>query len=82
MKTWLKAHPRVVAPFTLTHTSWMNLVEVRLSIIEREAIHRGSAKDLNAKIRTFITSWNQRSQPFMWTKIPEKVLHKANRKKT
>lgn len=37
--------------------SWMNLVEVWVSTIERQAIHRGtfgSVKELNAKIRQFI----------------------------
>lgn len=45
--------PRVRVHFTPTHASWMNLVEVWLSIIERQAIHRGtyrSAEDLNAKV--------------------------------
>jgi hypothetical protein len=35
-----------------THASWMNLVDVWFSIIERQAIHRGtfgSVKDLNAQ---------------------------------
>jgi hypothetical protein len=35
-------HPRVVAHFTPTHASWMNLVECWFSIAERQAIHRGS----------------------------------------
>ena len=70
--------------FTPTHASWMNLVEVWFSIIERQAIHRGifgSVRDLNAKIRTFITGWNERSHPFVWTKTAEQILSKANRKK-
>ena len=69
IKKWLAANPRVVVHFTPTHASWMNLVEVWFSIIERQAIHRGtftSVKDLNAKIRAFIDGWNQRSHPFVW----------------
>jgi len=71
--------------FTPTHASWMNLVEVWFSIIERQAIHRGtfgSVKDLNAKIRAFIDGWNDRAHPFVWTKTPEEILQKANRKTT
>ncbi len=85
VKTWLAANPRVVVHFTPTHASWMNLVEVWFSIIERQAIHRGtftSVKDLNAKIRAFINGWNQRSHPFVWTRTAEQILTKANRKKT
>jgi transposase len=82
---WLVANPRVVVHFTPTHASWMNLVEVWFSIIERQAIHRGtfgSVRDLNAKIRGFITGWNERSHPFVWTKTAKQILNKANRKKT
>ena len=63
----------------------MNLVEVWFGIVERQAIRRGfftSVKDLNAKIRTFIDGWNNRSHPFVWTKTADEVLKKANRKKT
>ena len=44
----------------------MNLVEVWFSLIERQAIHRGtftSVNDLNAKIRAYIDGWNDRSPP-------------------
>ena len=84
VRQWLAANPRVVVHFTPTHASWMNLVEVWFSIIERQAIHRGtygSVRDLNAKIRAFITGWNDRAHPFTWTRTPEQILKKANRKK-
>ncbi len=74
VKTWLAANPRVICHFTPTHASWMNLVEVWFSLIERQAIHRGvsgSVKDLNAKIRTYIDGWNNRCHPFIWTKTAE-----------
>ncbi len=41
-----------------------------------------SVKDLNAKIRQFITGWNDRKHPFVWTKAPEEILAKANPKPT
>jgi transposase len=85
VKAWLAANPRVICHFTPTHASWMNLVEVWFSIIERQAIHRGtfgSVRDLNAKIRAFITGWNDRAHPFTWTKTADQILKKANRKKT
>ena len=85
VKAWLAANPRVVVHFTPTHASWMNMVEIWFGIIERQAIHRGtftSVPDLNAKIRAFITGWNNRSHPFVWTKTAEQILAKANRQKT
>jgi len=85
VRTWLAANPRVHVHFTPTHASWMNLVEVWFSLIERQAIHRGtfgSVKDLNAKIRAYIDGWNDRAHPFVWTKTADQILAKANRKKT
>lgn len=51
-------------------------------IIERQAIRRGtftSVTDLNTKIRAFITGWNKRSRPFVWTKPADQILAKAQR---
>ncbi|WP_129669396.1 IS630 family transposase [Phytoactinopolyspora endophytica] len=85
VKRWLAANPRIICHFTPTHASWMNLVEVWFSMIERQAIHRGSftsVKELNAKIRAFINGWNNRCHPFVWTKTADQVLRKANRQNT
>ena len=63
----------------------VHLVEVWFSIIERQAIHRGtfgSVKDLNTKIRAFVKGWNDRAHPFVWTKTADQVLAKANRQRT
>ena len=59
----LHPHLRVVA----------NLVEVWFGIIERQAIRRDtfrSVRELMIKIRTFITGWNHRRHPFIWTNPP------------
>ena len=85
VRDWLAANPRIHAHFTPTSGSWLNLVEVWFGIIERQAIRRGtftSVKDLNTKIRAFINGWNDRAHPFTWTKTPDQILAKANRKKT
>jgi len=39
-------------------------------------------RDLNAKIRTFVDGWNDRSHPFVWTKTADQILAKANRPTT
>lgn len=83
VRDWLTANPRIQVHFTPTSASWLNLVEVWFSIIERQAIRRGSfgsVKDLNARIRAFINGWNDRCHPFVWTKTAEEILAKANRK--
>jgi hypothetical protein len=33
------------------------------------------------KIRAFITGWNARKHPFIWTKPPDQILTKINRKR-
>jgi transposase len=85
VRAWLAANPRVKVHFTPTSASWLNLVECWFSIIERQAIHRGSyasVADLNRRIRAFIDGWNQRAHPFTWTKTADQILAKADRKKT
>ncbi len=85
VRNWLAANPRIQVHFTPTSGSWLNLVEVWFSIIEKQAIHRGtfgSVKDLNAQIRGFINGWNDRCHPFIWTKTAEQILKKANRPQT
>ena len=82
VKAWLAKNPRIHLHFTPTHASWMNLVEVWFSMIERQAIHRGSFRsvpELNTKIRGYIDGWNTRSHPFVWTKTADQILKKANR---
>ena len=61
------------------------MVEVFFGIITRQAIRRGSynsVKDLIAAIETYIDGWNERCQPFVWTKTADQILAKAQRKKT
>jgi transposase len=84
VKAWLAGNPRIHVHFTPTSGSWLNLVEVWFSIIERQAIHRGSfpsVRDLMIKIRAFINGWNDRCHPFIWTKPADQVLQKIKRKK-
>ncbi len=66
--------------FTPTSGSWLNMVEIYFGIITRRAIRRGtftSVHDLIAAIEIFIDGWNERCQPFTWTKTPEQILEKA-----
>src|SRR5215207_5028736 len=83
VRAWLARHPRITLHFTPTSASWMNMVEIFFGIITRQAIRRGtftSVEDLIAAIRTFIDGWNDRCQPFAWTKDPDTILAKASPK--
>jgi len=65
--------------FTPTSGSWLNMVEIFFGIITRQAIRRGtftSVKDLIAAIETFIDGWNERCQPYTWTKSADEILAK------
>ncbi len=55
--------------------------EIFFGIITRQAIRRGSSrsvKDLIAAIETFIHGWNERCQPFAWTKTADQILQKPS----
>ena len=58
----------------------MNLVESWFSILTRQQVRRGSytnVSELIAAIERFVHGYNQRAQPFTWTKTAEHVLSKA-----
>jgi transposase len=79
VQAWLGSHPRVQLHFTPTYGSWLNLVEVFFAIIQRQALRRGdftSVGELVAAIRRFCDGWNQRCQPFTWTKDADQILAK------
>ncbi|NBE83456.1 hypothetical protein GVV04_21295 [Micromonospora sp. NEAU-HG-1] len=85
VKAWLTRNPRITMHFTPTSASWMNMVEIFFGVITRQAIRRGtftSVPDLIHAIRTFIDAYNQRCQPFSWTKTADQILTKANRQRT
>ncbi|GGG67133.1 IS630 family transposase [Kocuria dechangensis] len=85
VKAWLAENARFRVHFTPTSASWLNLVEVWFSIVERQALHRAevaSVQELNAKIRAFVTGWNDRCHPFVRTKTSTEILRKANRPTT
>jgi transposase len=62
---------RVVLYYTPKHASWMNQVEIWLSILVRKLLKRGSftsVEDLQAKVFAFIDYYNRTmAKPFKWT---------------
>jgi transposase len=80
VKRWLERHPRVHFHFTPTSASWLNMVEIWFSILTKQQVRRGVYHDvpeLIAAIEHFIEGYNERAQPFVWTKTAEHVLAKA-----
>lgn len=62
---------RIVFHYTPKHASWMNQVEIWLSILVRKVIKRGnftSTKELQRKVFAFIEYYNRTmAKPFKWT---------------
>ena len=63
--------PRVVFYYTPKHASWMNQVEIRLSILVRKLLKRGnftSLDNLRDQILAFIDYYNRTmAKPIKWT---------------
>ena len=80
VQAWLAKNRRITLHFTPTSGSWLNMVEIFFGIITRQAIRRGtftSVKDLITAIETYIDAWNERCQPFTWTKTADDILTKT-----
>ena len=62
---------RIVFHYTPKHASWMNQIEIWLSILVRKVLRRGnftSVKDLVAKVLAFVNYYNRTmAKPFKWT---------------
>jgi transposase len=62
---------RIVFHYTPKHASWMNQVEIWLSILTRKLLRRGSftsLEELKARVLAFISYYNATmAKPFKWT---------------
>ncbi len=62
---------RMVFHYTPKHSSWMNQIEIWLSILVRKVLKRGSftsVEDLQTKVFAFIDYYNRTmAKPFKWT---------------
>lgn len=62
---------RIVFHYTPKHASWLNQVEIWLSILVRKLLKRGSftsVEQLKAKVLAFVDYYNQTmAKPFKWT---------------
>jgi len=70
VEAFLDDHHHVFLHKTPTHASWLNQVELFLSIVSRRVLKHGefdSGDDLAAKLISFINSYNLSAKPFRWT---------------
>jgi hypothetical protein len=72
-------HPRFVLHFIPTSSSWLNLVERWFGELSEKAVRRGafrSVTELQQAIKEFMTAWNAKPKPFVWSASAEKILEK------
>jgi len=77
IQKWLLPHPRFVVHFTPTSSSWLNLVERWFGELTTTKLQRGthrSVRALNADIRDWINTWNEKPRPYVWTKTADQIL--------
>jgi transposase len=82
VKTWLQKNPRFVVHFVPTSCSWLNLIERWFAELTNKRIRRGSffsVNDLVAAIKEFLTAWNEKPKPFVWTATVDSILAKLTR---
>ncbi len=65
------ASHRIVFHYTPKHASWLNQIEIWLSILTRKLLKRGtfgSLEELREKVLSFVQYYNQTmAKPFKWT---------------
>jgi transposase len=70
VEAFLDDRPHIFLHNTPTHASWLNQVELFVSILERRLLRNGefaSVDDLAERIIAFINDYNRRARPFRWT---------------
>ena len=82
VKPWLQKNPRFVVHFVPSSCSWLNLIERWFAELTNKRIRRGSffsVNDLVAVIEEFLTAWNEKPKPFVWTATVDSILAKLTR---
>jgi transposase len=82
IKAWLARRPRYHLHFTPTYASWLNQVERWFALITQRSIRRGSFRNVNqliTQINDFVTHYNSKHRPFIWTATADSILGKLGR---
>ena len=75
---WRARHPNVHWHYTPTHASWLNQVEIRFSILTRQALRGASftsPHQVREAIDRFLATYNAQAAPFEWRKS---VVHSVS----
>ena len=68
---WLARHKNVHFHYTPTHASWLNMVEIWFSILQRQSLAGSSftsVGQVRSHIDSFADAYNENAQPFEWRK--------------
>jgi len=82
VKAWFDRHPRFVAHFIPTSSSWLNMVERWFAYLSTRAVRRASfssTSDLKRAIEEFLDAWNDKPKPFVWTATVDQICAKLSR---
>ncbi len=84
VKAWhaKPSHRRVVFHFVPTYSSWLNLIEVLFSLLERNVLRRGvfpTKDDLAEKLLAYIDQFNRDERPFVWTKTADEIFRSLSK---
>ena len=82
VQRWFARRPRYHLHFTPTGASWLNQVERFFGLLTDRRIRRGtfgSARELEAAIRDYLSHHNQNPKPFVWTADADSILKKIAR---
>lgn len=79
---WIERHPRLHTHFTPTYSSWINQVERLFAAATRELLQRSDHRSIQAleqDLREWVRAWNEKPQPFIWTKTADEILDSHER---
>lgn len=82
VRAWLKKHRRFVVHYVPTSSSWLNLIERWFAELTNKRIRRDSffsVEELVAAINEFLSAWNEKPRPFIWTATVDSILVKLAR---
>ena len=68
---------RIVFHYTPNHSSWLNQIEIWLSILTRKLLRRGSFSSVDAlttQVLAFINHYNRTARPFKWTYLGKALI--------
>ena len=77
MKDWFNRRSRFKVHYIPTSSSWLNLIERWFGELTNNRIRRDSllsVDDLIAAIHEFLSAWNEKPRPFVWTATADSIV--------